>query len=174
MALLSAKSLLVNYDMTLDWVNLILHSGTELSVLKYTYMGRKVEGHIISVGLCLRKHFFLWSMLPSFPPPCPHTQKPNKKSQRTIQKKKKIPTTNLACKINLWEVYSVEIFKSTTWFKRYGLPGNLKICAFMLLKHIWYAYSYWILYIGSTGSLAQIEAQLWYIISPGLKYQLLA
>lgn len=58
MALLSAMSLLIHYGMTLDLVHLILQSGTKYTMLKYTYMGRKVKGHKIYLVLDLRKQFF--------------------------------------------------------------------------------------------------------------------
>lgn len=56
---MTLMSLLIDYDMTLDSIYLILQSGTKPSVLKYTYLGRKMGGHNIYLLLYLRKQFFL-------------------------------------------------------------------------------------------------------------------
>lgn len=44
------------------WLHSILQHRTNLSVLKYTYMGRREEEHKMHLVLYLRKQFFLCSM----------------------------------------------------------------------------------------------------------------
>lgn len=126
--------------------NNFIFSGNKPVVLKYSYMGKKTGKREIYLLLYLRKQFFLWSVL--------------KKAKSNLKNKP------------LVSIYLVEIFKSTSWFKVCGPLKAKEVCASGLLKHIWYACLYWILYIGFTGSIAWVEAKLWYIIPPGLKCQL--
>lgn len=146
--------LLILYGMTLDSIHSILQHRTKLSVLQYAYMGRREEEHKIDLGLHLRKQFFLCSMF-----------KNHHKMQ--VKNQNKPNKSNMQYK-PLVSLFSWDFFKALHDLRYMLSQKAWKVCASRLLKHIWYACLYWILYIGFTGSLAQIEAELWFIIPPGL------